>query len=689
MWLQATKLLEVFLGEWPTSGRGVRPHLLWLGRTGDDRHDAFGRGECADRELVERVTLSLGEASESLETVVLVFLDHATCEPRAFGRRLATPVFPCEQTTCKREVRDVRDPELPAERENILVVVAAQKVVVVLEDRETGSPALPRDAVGLDELPGREVRTSNRAHLPALDELVERTEGVADRYLRVGAVHVVEVDMVGSQPFERALDRPANRLGRREALARLPGKLRRENDAVPLSVEDLSEQPLATAPVAVDLGGVEERHAHFERGVDDGARLFEAEATAEVVAAETNTRDAQPTLVEFDHLHRTNAIERPRYPRRVTHTRTLLEQLVAIESVNPTLVPGGGGEAQIGRFVAGWLERNGVETEYEELAPSRANVVGRVRGTGGGRSLMLNAHMDTVGLGGPDGALTPREEQGRLYGRGSYDMKGSLAAMMLAAAAAAELRLSGDLIITAVADEEALSIGSERIAESVQADAAIVTEPTGLDIAVAHRGFVWLELETHGRAEHGSRYDLGIDAIARMGAPLVALGELDRRFDDEGEAHPLLGRASAHASLIEGGTELSTYPDRCLLKVERRTLPGETVDQVKVELREIAPNTTVEATFSREPLETPTDAAIVELLARKAADVLGTAPRLIGVPFWTDAALYAAAGIPTVVFGPGGGGAHAETEWVELEDVERLVQILLATATEFCRTETS
>ena len=288
----------------------------------------------------------------------------------------------------------------------------------------------------------------------------------------------------------------------------------------------------------------------------------------------------------------------------MTNVRDLLQQLVSIDSVNPTLVPGGAGEAEIGRFVATWLEDTG-SSEYYELAPSRANVVGRVAGTGGGRSLMLNAHMDTVGLGGPDGALTPRIDGDRMYGRGAYDMKGSLAAIMLVAAAATELRLSGDLIVTAVADEEALSIGSERIAETVTADAAIVTEPTGLDVAVAHRGFVWLDLETRGRAAHGSRYDLGIDAIARMGPPLVAIDELDRRLRDEGEVHPLLGGASLHASLIEGGTELSTYPDRCVVKVERRTLPGESVGFVEEQLREVAPNATVTSTFSREPLETP------------------------------------------------------------------------------------
>jgi len=368
----------------------------------------------------------------------------------------------------------------------------------------------------------------------------------------------------------------------------------------------------------------------------------------------------------------------------VASVRTLLEQLVAIESVNPTLVSGGAGEAELGRFVASWLEQHGVETEYHELAPARANVIGRVRGSGGGRSLMLNAHMDTVGLGGPDGALTPRVDGTRMYGRGAYDMKASLAAIMLVAAAAGELGLAGDLIVTAVADEEALSIGSERIAETVTADAAIVTEPTGMQLAVAHRGFVWLELETQGLAAHGSRYDVGVDAIARMGPPLVALDQLDKRLREEGDTHPLLGGASLHASLIEGGTELSTYPDRCLLTVERRTIPGETVELVETELRKIAPEATVRTTFSREPLETPPNSAIVEVLTKNATDVLGAAPELIGVPFWTDAALFAAAGIPTVVFGPGGEGAHADVEWVDLEDVERTIEILLATATEFC-----
>ena len=312
------------------------------------------------------------------------------------------------------------------------------------------------------------------------------------------------------------------------------------------------------------------------------------------------------------------------------------------------------------------------------------NVVGRVRGSGGGRSLLLNGHLDTVGLGGADAGLETRLDGSRLYGRGAYDMKASVAAMMdVAARAASELRLAGDLIVTLVADEEALSVGTERVAATIRADAAIVAEPTELRLAVAHRGFVWLDVETRGRAAHGSMYALGEDAIVRMGPVLVGLARLDARLAER-DPHSLLGRASVHASLIEGGTELSTYPDRCVVKVERRTLPGETVDGVAAELRELAPGAAVAPFFSREPLETPRDSPVAELVSRCAERVLGSAPEVIGVPFWTDAALLAAAGIPTIVFGPRGEGAHADAEWVDLDSVEQLAEILLAAAADFC-----
>lgn len=368
----------------------------------------------------------------------------------------------------------------------------------------------------------------------------------------------------------------------------------------------------------------------------------------------------------------------------MSETIELLEQLVAIDSVNPTLVEGGAGELEIARVVAGWLGDRGVEVDLDELAPGRANVVGRVRGSGGGRTLLLNAHLDTVALGGPDGGLRPRVDGRRLYGRGSYDMKGGLVAIMLAAARAVELGLAGDVILAAVSDEEDRSIGSERIAATVRADAAIVTEPTDMRLAIAHRGFLWLEVDMPGVAAHGSRYDLGVDAITRMGPVLTGIADLDQRMRQNGREHELLGGPSVHASLIEGGTELSTYPDRCLVTVERRTLPGESVEQVEAELRALAGPASVETLFVREPLETPPDAEIVDAVLRNATAVLGRTPDVVGVPFWTDAALFAEVGIPSVVFGPGGEGAHADIECVDLDDVERLTEIVVRVAGELC-----
>lgn len=370
----------------------------------------------------------------------------------------------------------------------------------------------------------------------------------------------------------------------------------------------------------------------------------------------------------------------------------LAAQLVAIESINPDVVPGGSGEAAVARFVADWCERAGLETTVSEAAPGRPNLVAVARGSGGGRSLILNAHMDTVGVAGMTDPFVPRLEGGRLYGRGSYDMKGSLAACMLATVAAKERGLGGDVILTAVCDEEFASVGTEAVAASVRADAAIVTEPTELQIAVAHRGFVALEVEVFGRAAHGSRPHLGIDAIAKMGRVLVGIEELDTRLRSN-PTHPVVGSGSVHASLIEGGQEFSSYPARCLLQAERRTIPGESVGLVEQELREIVAragegdpdfSAEVRAPISRNPFEVAVDEAIVEAVRRHGASVLGSTPETVGVSFWADSALLADAGIPTVLFGPIGEGAHAETEWVDVESLERCTEIYVAVAKEFC-----
>jgi len=355
----------------------------------------------------------------------------------------------------------------------------------------------------------------------------------------------------------------------------------------------------------------------------------------------------------------------------------LASQLVAIDSVNPDLVAGGAGEAEIARFVAEWLERAGLEVDHWEVAPGRPNVVATARGRGEGRSLLLNAHMDTVGHAGMDDGLAPRIDGDRLYGRGAYDMKASLAAIMLAGAAAAERGLGGDVIVTAVADEELGSIGTEAVVERYGADAAIVVEPTELKVAIAHRGFAGFEIETRGVAAHGSRPDLGVDAIRKIGPILRRLDELDERLQADG-SHPLLGSGSLHASLIEGGQELSSYPERCVLTGERRTLPGESTKQVEGELRELAGDAELRLTIAREPFEVSEAEEIVALVREHSGS------EIAGAAFWADSGLFAAAGIPTVLFGPEGEGAHAVVEWVDLPSVERVRDVVIAVAESFC-----
>jgi acetylornithine deacetylase len=370
----------------------------------------------------------------------------------------------------------------------------------------------------------------------------------------------------------------------------------------------------------------------------------------------------------------------------------LLADLVAIDSINPDLVPGGAGELEVMRFAAGWLERAGLDVELVEAAPGRPNVVAVARGRGGGRTLLLNGHLDTVGVEGMQRPFQPHVEAGRLHGRGSFDMKAGVAAMLWAGAEAARLDLRGDVVVAAVCDEEYASIGSDALVRDVRADAAIITEPTGLDVCIAHKGFVWLEIETAGVAAHGSRRDLGVDAIAKMGRILVGLEQLDGALA-QGPSHRLLGTGSLHASLIAGGQELSSYPERCTLSVERRTVPGETAATVEAELQAVldaaaASDPALEATrrtvFDRDPFEVGEDEPIVRLVRRHAAAVLGREPALCSDPAWMEAAILARAGIPTVVFGPAGEGAHAVVEWADLASTRACAETLLGVAREFC-----
>jgi acetylornithine deacetylase len=379
----------------------------------------------------------------------------------------------------------------------------------------------------------------------------------------------------------------------------------------------------------------------------------------------------------------------------MSSTVELLRDLVSIDSVNPSLVPGARGEAAIAQRIAEELMSIGLSVNITEIAPGRPNVVGLLEGPATGRTLMVCGHIDTVGVAGMERPFEPLEKDGRLYGRGSQDMKGGVAAMIGAARAIAESGglARGTLVVAAVIDEEHASLGADALVTRYRADAAVVTEPTDLDIAVAHKGFQWVQVETRGRAAHGSRPLEGRDAILRMGRVLTALETLDRRLQ-AGRAHPLLGTASLHASLISGGRELSSYPDTCLLQMERRTLPGEServaleeVDAILAAMRRDDPDLEGSATltFGRSPYEIAPDHPLPGMLAAAATGV-GHAAKQVGMTFWTDAAILGAAGIPSVLFGPGGAGLHSTEEYVRLREVDICRDTLVALARTFCQT---
>ena len=374
----------------------------------------------------------------------------------------------------------------------------------------------------------------------------------------------------------------------------------------------------------------------------------------------------------------------------------LLSDLVAIDSVNPDLVPGGAGEAAMADYVADWGRQNKLEVIVQEAAPGRPNVVLIARGNGGGKSMMLNAHTDVVGVSGMDVPFQPAIKDGRMYGRGAYDMKSGLAACLLTLKAAKDMSLAGDVIVSAVADEEYGSIGTEALLaewERWPADAVLIAEPTELAISIAHRGFVWLEFEVFGKAAHGSRPHLGIDAIVKMGKVLVALDTLDQTI----RANPtddLLGSGSLHASFIEGGEEISMYPAHCKLLVERRTIPGESAETVQNEaqalLDEIAAadpdfKAGVQATFSRNPYGIAAKHALVQSLKHHAETCMNSDVPFVGSSWWMDAALFGDKGVPTVVLGPAGAGAHARVEWVDLDSVQKCQRIYTSLIADFCR----
>ena len=378
---------------------------------------------------------------------------------------------------------------------------------------------------------------------------------------------------------------------------------------------------------------------------------------------------------------------------------TLTQALVRIDSSNPGLgTTGGPGETKIAMFITSWLQSHGIESHWIEPTPGRPSVVGVLRGSGDGKSLMFNGHTDTVTLLGYDGdPLSGQISDGRLYGRGSADMKSGLAAAMVALLKAKDLEMRGDVILAAVADEEGPSIGTEQVLQAGwRADAAVVAEPTEMAIVNAHKGFVLFEVDIHGLAAHGSRADLGVDGICKAGYFLVELDRLAEalrdRYDPETD-----GETSApniHAGVIKGGEEISSYPARCTIGIERRTVAGETTESVRDELLHILKE--LEITIpgfkydlriinSRPPYAISEDHPFVQRIIQHAAQTTGIAPGVRRETYWTDMALLAEVGIPGVIWGPKGYGLHSKTEWVEVDSVRQLADAFVALEADFCQ----
>lgn len=364
-----------------------------------------------------------------------------------------------------------------------------------------------------------------------------------------------------------------------------------------------------------------------------------------------------------------------------------VQTLVRVPSVNPTIAPDEGtGEAQVAAAAVAWLESRGVRAWLEEASPGRVNAVAEV-GRGAALPLVFCAHLDTVGTSGMTiPPFEPRIDGGRLYGRGSYDMKGSAGAIMAAAVALQRQDFAGRVMLALVADEEDASAGAMDFVRRHPASACIVTEPSEQQLVLAHKGFVWAEVVTRGTAAHGSRWDLGASAIARMAPIVTALDAFDRHVLRL-RTHPLVGPASMHCAVIAGGSGWSTYASECRLKVERRTIPEETPEGVIRELRELVTGTgqaaDVTLVLDRPPLVCDPDAAVVRCVREAAASVTGAEPRVIGVSYWMDAAVFAAAGVPTVNYGPAGAGAHAAEEWVDVQSVVTTARVLVASARRF------
>jgi acetylornithine deacetylase len=372
----------------------------------------------------------------------------------------------------------------------------------------------------------------------------------------------------------------------------------------------------------------------------------------------------------------------------------LLGELVKIDSVNPSLVPGAKGEAEIAEYLVDWLKNLGLKARVDVLKKGRCNAIGILNGSGEGKSLMLNGHTDTVGYDYMTiDPLKPVVKDGRMYGRGTYDMKGGLVASLSALKAIVEsgIQLRGDVVVAGVCDEEYSSIGTERLMEKTRVDAAIVGESSALQIERCHKGFAWIEVESKGVAAHGSAWQIGVDAISKMGKVLTGLEEIGEELHKK--KHPMVGPGSIHASIIKGGLEFSTYPDKCLLHIERRLIPGEEKKDIEKEMESLLKKVanadpkfraSYEIIFYRGPMDVPEKEELCQLILACSKEAIQLTPAFIGGSGWLDTQIIWEKGIPAVSYGPAGDGAHSAVEWVDLESVMDAAKVQELVIRRFC-----
>jgi len=375
---------------------------------------------------------------------------------------------------------------------------------------------------------------------------------------------------------------------------------------------------------------------------------------------------------------------------------TLLADMVRVESVTPWLIPDGSGERTIAGWIAAWLADLPVEVSLDEIEPGRINTVATLRGAGGGRSLIVNAHADTVGFANwADRALEPAIDGDRMVGIGCADDKAGCAAALLALRALATdgPRLAGDLIVACVADEEGASIGTQDLVKRYRADASIVIEPDRLPRGIVeHQGFGWIDVIVHGRASHGSNPEGGIDAIVHLAEVIRRLDRLDREVF-RANPDPLNGLTVFHTGTVHGGTDYATYPSRAVLGIEIGTQPGEhlsnrvaEIEAIFRECAEVFPDFRgeVDVKLEREPFKAEGHEELWAAMDAATRDEISQPLEPVGLNAWADAALMQAAGIPTVMFGPLGGNYHAPDEWVSIPEVARTARIVVGAAQRFC-----